>query len=103
MPTLCVTFVDNFYYFESNRDGENMLPENEPVGEAGDEEAPAEEAPAPRSREATAPTRGGSRQRNTTIGSLIRVMQDAMAAKQKQHEEKMRLLERLVSAVEAKK
>lgn len=79
-----------------------MLPENEPVDEAGDA-APADEAPPPRSREATAPRRGGSRQRNTTIGSLIRVMEDAMATKKKQHEEKMRLLERLVSAVEANK
>lgn len=79
-----------------------MLPENEPADE-GVDEAPAEEAPPPRSREATASRAGGSRQRPTSIGSLIRVMQDAMAAKQKQHEEKMRLLERLVVAVEANK
>lgn len=80
-----------------------MMPENEPADDGGDE-APAEEAPPPpRSREATASRGGGSRQRPTSIGSLIRVMQDAMAAKQKQHDGKMRLLERLVEAVEANK
>lgn len=65
-----------------------MLPENGPAHDGRDEDAPAEEAPAPRSTEVTQSRRGGGHHRNTSIGSLINVLQQAIAAKQKQHEKK---------------
>lgn len=80
-----------------------MLPENGPADDGRDEDALAEEAPAHRSTEVTPSRRGGGRHRNTSIGSLINVLQQAIAAKQKQHEEKITLLERLVCAAEANK
>nr|XP_050027974.1 uncharacterized protein LOC126523391 [Dermacentor andersoni] len=82
----------------ANRNGENILPENGPADEPA-EEAPAEEVRAPRRSEVEPRRgRGGGRHMGSSIGSLISVLQEAIAAKQKQHDEKMKLLEHLVSA-----
>ncbi|XP_072145703.1 uncharacterized protein [Dermacentor andersoni] len=83
--------------------GENILPENGPADDPA-EEAPAEELQAPRRSEVEPRRgRGGGRHRGSSIGSLISVLQEAIAAKQKQHNEKMKLLERLVRAAEGNK
>ncbi|XP_075546456.1 uncharacterized protein LOC142579779 isoform X2 [Dermacentor variabilis] len=92
----------------ANRNGEHILPENgpadDPAEEAPAEEAPAEELQAPRRSEVEVRRgRGGGRHRGSSIGSLISVLQEAIAAKQKQHDEKMALLERLVRAAEGNK